>query len=547
MLQKLISEHHGEELLTVTFQLPAVNCSIVKIEVKLASHVIHPVGGGIIVQVVVLAQLVISCGESGYLYQEVEAKEGFLYNMYTPPDGQWECRCLVKKPQGIPAGNKLTVIVPCQVDLWCIEEVPYCMELFTDLTSSSCLVLADILLASGIERQCLHIPVSLAVAAGFLRADLSATTVEAIIFNGEAVISGEIAGGIYYAAPNGTERFVPIEKGFTCLVSHPNIEPGINMRTSYYWEVVLSRNVLKIFLALDWLIIAKRTISIPKRALVHSPLRIDLLVEENQTLVEFKESFAIGEELRKIRNYQLTWQNVQVNSKQDYLLLTAELVLWVTGVTPFDEVKELVFTAPVQKIITCNELPLETKYYLVPETEYLRVEILPRNYLSVLGQAVFRIKAVCRETWEPIPPVFEPIYTENEATSETEYRLDLVLPQGFTKIVKVAVTPEITGAGVVGVNGEIQGSLWVQAWVRNKQGLIQQIATPLSFWHFPSGGGVGLVSSQPVRASILEQRVGKKGKRKGIWNRWYLRLTIQVIFTVRIRNWKPNLIPREWT
>ena len=539
LLQKLISEHHGEELLTVTFQLPADNCSIVKIEAK-ASHIIHPVGGGIIVQIIVLVQLVVSCGGCGYIYQEGEAKEGFFYSIYSPAESQWESRCLVKKPQEVLAGNKLIVIVPCHVDLWCTEEEPYCHHPDPEATPDNGLVLADILLASGAERQCLHIPVSLAVAAGFLRADISATTVETTIFNGETIISGQIAGGIYYAAPNGTERYVSIEKDFTYLISHPNIEPGVNVQTNYCWEVIVSRSVLRIFLVLDWLISAKKTISIPK-GVVYSPLRIDRLIEETQTLVEFKETFAIGEEFRKIRDYQLTWQRVQVIIKQDFLLLTAEMILWVTGVTPFDEVKELVFTAPVQKVISSNGLPPETDYYLIPKTDYLRLEILPRNYLSVLGQVSFEVKAIYRETWEPAPPVFGPIYTEDEVTTAAEYRLDLALPRGFTKIVKVVVTPGITEAGI---NGEIQGSLWVQAWVCNKKGLTEQVATSLSFWHFPPGADVELVSGHPAQASILEQGVGKKRKRKGMRNRWYLQLTIQVIFVFKIRNWKPNLIPR---
>lgn len=502
------------------------------------SHKLHPVTGGVIVQVVVLVQLILASGQGGYLYQEAEAKGSYLYNLYTPEGGDFESDISLGETQGIITDGKVTAIIPCDIDLWYVQEEEHALEICAGPGEE---ILADVVVAQGSQHQLLHLPVSIAVASGLIREDLKAETTQVDLLSGQAVVTGIITGGVYYAAPNGTERFVPVSKDFTFVLTDPAIQPGMCLRSDYQLETGRGGKVIKIFLSLDWLIIEKRVISLPLDGRIGGRLRVNKFLGEEQVLAQFKERFALGEEFRKIRDYRLAWLDTEVKSRGEFLLVSSRMELELAGVTPLEEVKEKLFTHRLEKISTFPDLPKRAQFCGFPQTQYLRVELLPRNQLGVLGQVKFSIIAYLRETLELPAYTLLPVYEEREEELEAVYRVNLALPRGFTKLTRVEVKPQDLWAGAVGGSAQVHGDLVIEATVENKHGQTRQLSEPLPFWHFGRQEAVDLVWAGPARVSILEEQVVKEASWKGMINKWFLRLAIKVAFTAKTLRWKdPN-------
>ena len=532
LLERLVAEHHSAEILTAQFPLPDKGCAIVKTMAELIQCQAHAVDDGVIVQIAACVKQIIATRDSCYSCHEAVAAEGFYYSLDAPKGGHYELECDLGEPEVFVQEEKTVVVVPCKINLWYI--VPeLCPLNTTGKAGSDEPVLVDLVFAAGQERGLQHFPLSLAAASGFLRADLEVSTTDIEVLEGQALISGVLQGGLYYAAPNQTERWIPLAKEFTFLIVSPGILPSMQALVSYQLESRLSGEMLKVFITLDWLIIRKEAICLPKKGLYGPPIRVNRVVAEKQVPIQFKERFCLGEEIRKIRDYHMAWRQVKANRQNEFVLVQANLTLQVAGVTPVQELKEFSFVKALETIVPFSPLPPEVKLTAIPETQYLRVELLPRNNIGLLGQATFLITATRRETVELPPYYWESEYSESEAETEVFYDLKLALPRGSCEVEEVMVEPAKIATGLSGKSAEVHGILQIKAVVRTANGQTVQISESLPFWHFGEEKSDQVILGQPPKVSIASQQLIKKSGWKGLVSKWFLLVTIRVVFITR--------------
>ncbi|MBO8125744.1 MAG: hypothetical protein H0Z38_00740 [Firmicutes bacterium] len=533
VLDRLIAEHYSEEILSVNFHLPSDRCNIVQLVAEPARACAHVVDRGVVVQVYQEVKLVLTSGKTGYLSRESTAQGSFFYPMYTPEGREVEIQCETGELESFPEAGKLTVLVPCRIRLWYTQKEIKSLTLPPAESRDEDLVVADLLLAQGTEHRLFHQVLSIAVAEGITRYDLEVKPGETIILPGRAVLGGEISGGLYYAAPNGTERFLPVKKEFSIVISDSSILPGASVESTYHLEPQRAGRVLKVFLTLDWLVIQKEAISLPIEELTGEDLRVDRLLEKQESVVQFKTAFALGEEIRKIRDYQVIWKEVESQQQGGYVLVKGVLEFQAAGVTPLGEVKEFCFTYQVEQVFRLKAKDENLRLYPDVETQYLRMELLPRNYLGLLGQVKMGLTVAKRETLKVPAVSLVPGCQEIAEVSQGVYSADLALPRGFSKLVEVKVSPVITWAGVSGGSAQVQGELQVKALVETSKGQ-SVVSTSVPFWHFPAlEGAAQVVSTQGPQAEVVSQELVREPGWKGVFDHWHLHLTIRVTFSTR--------------
>lgn len=537
LLERLVAEHHSAEILTTHLPLPAQGCAIVKTLAELVESQAHAVEDGVIVQVTAGVKQIIATRDSCYRCEETVAAAGFYYSLAVPKGGHYELECDLGDPEVFIQEEKTVVVIPCRINLWYLVPELYPLA-ETGEAGSDEPVLVDLVFASGQERGLQHFPLSLAAASGFLRADLEVRTTDSEVLEGQALVSGVLQGGLYYAAPNATERWVPLAKDFTFLIVSPGILPSMQVLASYRLESRLSGEMLKVFITLDWLIVRKETICLPQKGLCGPPIRVDRVVAEKQVPVQFKECFSLGEEIRKIRDYHLVWRQVKAERQNEFVLMQASFALQVAGVTPVQELKEFSFATALEEIVPFGSLPPSVKFTALPETQYVRVELLPRNNIGLLGQATLRLTATRRETVILPPCQWECDSSESEAATEVFYDFKLPLPKGSLEVEQVTVEPAGITAGLPGQAAEIHGVLELTAVVRTANGRRERITASLPFWHF--SGEQGMLS-RPPEVSVAAQRLIRESGWKGLVNKWFLLVTVRMVFrTNTVRRQTPG-------